>query len=110
MPMTLVPAPCIRKKLRKLVRPSDALNRFVKALHVKVSKMVEFSQTYPSGITYATFKPTWTFKEHAKNAVEIAIEQDVNLTTVMSIAVGICFTGEPMQLECVLVQVTHRTL
>ena len=41
----------IRKKLNKLVRPSDALNRFVKALHVKVPKMVEFSQNYPSGIT-----------------------------------------------------------
>ena len=41
----------IRKKLNKLVRPSDALNRFVKALHVKVPKMVAFSQNYPSGIT-----------------------------------------------------------
>ena len=41
----------IRKKLNKLVRPSDALNRFVKALHVKVPKMIEFSQNYPSGIT-----------------------------------------------------------
>ena len=41
----------IRKKLNKLVRPSDALNRFVKALHVKVPKMVAFSQGYPSGIT-----------------------------------------------------------
>ena len=41
----------IRKKLNKLVRPSDALNRFVKALHVKVPKMVAFSQNYPKGIT-----------------------------------------------------------
>ena len=41
----------IRKKLNKLVRPSDALNRFVKALEVKVPKMVEFSQNYPSDIT-----------------------------------------------------------
>ncbi len=40
----------IRKKLNKLVRPSDALNRFVKALHVKVPKMVAFSQNYPKGI------------------------------------------------------------
>ena len=41
----------IRKKLNKLVRPSDALNRFVKALHVKVPKMIAFSQNYPSDIT-----------------------------------------------------------
>ncbi|MCY3553067.1 MAG: DNA methyltransferase [Candidatus Poribacteria bacterium] len=41
----------IRKKLKKLVRPSDALNRFVKALHVKVPKMIAFSQNYPKGIT-----------------------------------------------------------
>ncbi len=41
----------IRKKLNKLVRPSDALNRFLKALSVKVPKTVEFSQNYPSGIT-----------------------------------------------------------
>ena len=41
----------IRKKLNKLVRPSDALNRFVKALHTKVPKMIAFSQEYPSGIT-----------------------------------------------------------
>lgn len=41
----------IRKKLNKLVRPSDALNRFVKAVSVKVPKMVMFSQNYPSGIT-----------------------------------------------------------
>ena len=40
----------IRKKLNKLVRPSDALNRFVKALHVKVPKMVAFSENYPKGI------------------------------------------------------------
>ena len=41
----------IRKKLNKLVRPYDAMNRFVKALHVKVPKMVAFSQDYPKGIT-----------------------------------------------------------
>ena len=41
----------IRKKLNKLVRPSDALNRFVKALHVKMPKMIAFSQNYPSDIT-----------------------------------------------------------
>ena len=41
----------IRKKLNKLVRPSDGLNRFVKALHVKVPKMIAFSQNYPSDIT-----------------------------------------------------------
>lgn len=41
----------IRKKLNKLVRPSDALNRFVKALSVKVPKIVEFSRNYPSDIT-----------------------------------------------------------
>ena len=41
----------IRKKLNKLVKPSDALNRFVKALHVKVPKMIAFSQNYPSDIT-----------------------------------------------------------
>lgn len=41
----------IRKKLNKLVRSSDALNRFVKALSVKVPKMVAFSQNYPIGIT-----------------------------------------------------------
>jgi len=41
----------IRKKLNKLVRPSDALNRFAKALHTKVPKMIAFSQEYPSGIT-----------------------------------------------------------
>ena len=41
----------IRKKLNKLVRPSDALNRFVKALQVKVPKMIAFSQNYPSDIT-----------------------------------------------------------
>ena len=40
----------IRKKLNKLVCPSDALNRFVKALHVKVPKMIAFSQNYPKGI------------------------------------------------------------
>ncbi len=41
----------IRKKLNKVVRPSDALNRFAKALHTKVLKMIAFSQEYPSGIT-----------------------------------------------------------
>ena len=41
----------IRKKLKKLVRPSDALNQFMKALHDKVPKMVAFSRNYPSGIT-----------------------------------------------------------
>ena len=41
----------IRKKLNKLVRPFDALNRFVKALEVKAPKMLEFSRNYPSGIT-----------------------------------------------------------
>lgn len=41
----------IRKKLNKLIRPSDALNRFAKAVSVKVPKMVMFSQNYPSGIT-----------------------------------------------------------
>ena len=41
----------IRKKLNKLVRPSDALNRFAKAVLAKVPKMVAFSQDYPSDIT-----------------------------------------------------------
>ena len=41
----------IRKKLNKLVKPSDALNRFAKSVLVKVPKMVMFSQNYPSGIT-----------------------------------------------------------
>ncbi len=41
----------IRKKLNKLVRPSDALNRFAKTVSVKMPKMVMFSQNYPSGIT-----------------------------------------------------------
>ena len=41
----------IRKKLNKLVRPSDALNRFLKALSVKVPKMIAFSQNYPWDIT-----------------------------------------------------------
>ncbi len=41
----------IRKKLNKLVRPRDALNRFIKALHVKVPKIVAFSENYPSGLT-----------------------------------------------------------
>ena len=41
----------IRKKLNKLVKPSDALNRFAKSVLVKVPKMVAFSENYPSGIT-----------------------------------------------------------
>lgn len=41
----------IRKKLNKLVRPGDALNRFVKTMLDKVPKMTAFSQTYPHGIT-----------------------------------------------------------
>ena len=41
----------IRKKLNKLVRPYDALNRFAKAVLTKVPKMVAFSQNYPTGIT-----------------------------------------------------------
>jgi len=41
----------IRKNLKKLVRPTDALNRFVKALNVKLPKMMEFSQKYPANIT-----------------------------------------------------------
>lgn len=41
----------IRKKLNKLVKPSDALNRFAKTVLVKVPKMVMFSQNYPSDIT-----------------------------------------------------------
>ena len=41
----------IRKKLKKLVRPSDALNRFAKTVLVKVPKMIKFSENYPSGIT-----------------------------------------------------------
>ena len=41
----------IRKKLNKLVRPTDALKRFVKALEVKVPKMVEFSRNCPPDIT-----------------------------------------------------------
>ena len=41
----------IRKKLNKLVRPSDALNRFAKTVLTKVPKMVAFSENYPSDIT-----------------------------------------------------------
>ena len=41
----------IRKKLNKLVRPSDALNRFAKTVLVKVPKMIAFSENYPLGIT-----------------------------------------------------------
>ncbi len=41
----------IRKKLNKLVRPADALNRFAKAVLDKVPKMVVFSHNYPDSIT-----------------------------------------------------------
>ncbi len=41
----------IRKKLNKLVRPSDALNRFAKTVLTKVPKMIAFSENYPSDIT-----------------------------------------------------------
>lgn len=41
----------IRKKLNKLVKPSDALNRFAKTVLTKVPKMVAFSQNYPTNIT-----------------------------------------------------------
>ena len=41
----------IRKKLNKLVKPSDALNRFAKTVLTKVPKMVAFSENYPSDIT-----------------------------------------------------------
>lgn len=41
----------IRKKLNKLVRPSDALNRFAKTILTKVPKMVAFSENIPSDIT-----------------------------------------------------------
>ena len=41
----------IRKKLNKLVRPSDALNRFAKTVLTKVPKMVAFAENYPSDIT-----------------------------------------------------------
>ncbi|MDE0013949.1 MAG: DNA methyltransferase [Candidatus Poribacteria bacterium] len=41
----------IRKKLNKLVRPYDALDRFAKTVLVKVPKMIVFSQNYPQGIT-----------------------------------------------------------
>ena len=41
----------IRKKLNKLVKPSDALNRFAKTVLVKVPKMVAFAQNYPTGVT-----------------------------------------------------------
>ena len=40
----------IRKKLNKLVRSYDALNRFAKAVLTKVPKMIAFSQSYPHGI------------------------------------------------------------
>lgn len=41
----------IRKKLNKLVKPSDALNRFAKTVLTKVPKMIAFSQNYPDDIT-----------------------------------------------------------
>lgn len=41
----------IRKKLNKLVKPSDALNRFAKTVLTKVPKMTEFSQDYPHDIS-----------------------------------------------------------
>ena len=41
----------IRKKLNKLVRPYDALDRFAKTILLKVPKMIAFSQSYPLGIT-----------------------------------------------------------
>ena len=41
----------IRKKLNKLVKPSDALNRFAKTVLTKVPKVVAFSENYPSDIT-----------------------------------------------------------
>ena len=40
----------IRKKLGKLIRPSDALNRFAKSVLTKVPKMVAFSGNYPAHI------------------------------------------------------------
>ena len=40
----------IRKKLGKLIRPSDALNRFAKAVLTKVPKMIAFSENYPTNI------------------------------------------------------------
>ena len=41
----------IRKKLNKLVKPPDALNRFAKTVLAKVPKMTEFSQNYPHDIS-----------------------------------------------------------
>ena len=41
----------IRKKLKKVVKPNDALNRFAKAVLTKVPKMTAFSEYYPSDIT-----------------------------------------------------------
>ncbi len=41
----------IRKKLNKIVKPCDALNRFAKTVLIKVPKMVEFSQNYPHDIS-----------------------------------------------------------
>ena len=41
----------IRKKLNKVVNPNDALKRFMKALEVKVPKMIEFSRNCPFDTT-----------------------------------------------------------
>lgn len=41
----------IRKKLNKMVKPSDALNRFAKTVLTKVPKMVTFSENYPFDIS-----------------------------------------------------------
>ncbi len=41
----------IRKKLHKLVKPSDALNRFAKVMLAKVPKIVAFSLNSPPDIT-----------------------------------------------------------
>lgn len=41
----------IRKKLNKSVKPSDALNKFARAVMTKAPKMVAFSKNYPSDIT-----------------------------------------------------------
>ncbi len=41
----------IRKKLNKLVKPSDALNKFAKTVMTKAPKVIAFSNNYPSDIT-----------------------------------------------------------
>ena len=41
----------IRKKLNKTVKPTDALNRFARALLTKIPKMAAFSKNYPVDIT-----------------------------------------------------------